>query len=76
VKSWVVPAIVVVILEYAFALTIGAHVGFRYTIPFAAYVILGLAFAGRSCGKSGGQTGGHNKAAAERHGPPSPLVLR
>ena len=45
-KSWVVPAIVVVILEYAFALTIGAHVGFRYTIPFAAYVILGLAFAG------------------------------
>lgn len=45
-KSWVVPAAVVVTLEYAFALIIGAHVGFRYTIPFKAYFILGLAFAG------------------------------
>jgi hypothetical protein len=46
VKSWAVPAAVVVFVEYAFALTIGAHVGFHYTIPFEDYFILGLAFAG------------------------------
>ena len=45
-KSWVVPAAVAVIVEYGFALSIGAHLGFRYEIPFKAYLILGLAFAG------------------------------
>jgi PAP2 superfamily len=50
-KSWVVPAVAIVALEYAVALMIGLAVGFRYSIPFGAYfiasatvVVLGLFF--------------------------------
>lgn len=44
--SWAVPATFIVAVEYLFALAVGARVGFRYQIPFATYMILGLAFAG------------------------------
>jgi PAP2 superfamily len=45
-KSWAIPAAIIVAVEYLFALAIGARVGFRYQIPFATYMILGIAFAG------------------------------
>ena len=45
-RSWAVPAAIIVAVEYVFALVIGARVGFHYRIPFETYVILGLAVAG------------------------------
>jgi PAP2 superfamily len=45
VKGWVVPAAVVVAIEYLFALVIGASVGFHYRIPFEAYAITGACIA-------------------------------
>lgn len=41
-KSWAVPSTIVVAIEYVVALLIGWHVGFRYSIPFAAYLISSL----------------------------------
>ena len=40
-KSWAVPAAIIVAVEYIFALLIGAKVGFHYRIPFATYAIVG-----------------------------------
>jgi len=45
-RSWAVPAAIIVAVEYVFAFVIGARVGFRYRIPFETYMILGIAFAG------------------------------
>jgi hypothetical protein len=46
--AWVVPSAIIVAIEYAFALALGIHVGFRYELPFTTYLILGLfaAFVG------------------------------
>ena len=44
-KSWVIPATVLVAVEYAFAFLIGAKVGFHYRIPFEAYAITGATTA-------------------------------
>jgi hypothetical protein len=41
-KSWAVPAAIIVSIEYAFALIIGARVGFHYSIPFSAYLVSAL----------------------------------
>jgi len=46
VKSWAIPAAIIVAVEYVFALSIGLRVGFHYRIPFETYMILGFAFAG------------------------------
>jgi hypothetical protein len=48
IKNWAVPAAIIIAVEYLFALLIGAKVGFRYQIPFAAYSAIGasIAFAG------------------------------
>jgi len=40
-KSWAVPAAIIVAVEYLVALLIGASVGFHYRIPFDAYAIAG-----------------------------------
>jgi hypothetical protein len=45
-KSWAVPAAIIVAVEYLFALTVGERVGFRYSIPFATYFITGLTIVG------------------------------
>src|SRR3954447_7050465 len=45
-KSWAIPAAIIVAIEYVFALSIGMRVGFHYRIPFGTYMLLGLAFAG------------------------------
>jgi len=45
-KSWAVPAAIIVAAEYLFAFLIGERVGFRYRIPFETYMMLGIAFAG------------------------------
>lgn len=45
-KTWAVPAAIIVGVEYLFAWLIGLRVGFHYHIPFGAYLILGSAFAG------------------------------
>jgi hypothetical protein len=45
-SSWVVPAALIVAVEYLFAFAIGVLVGFRYQIPFTTYMVLGLTFAG------------------------------
>lgn len=45
VASWAIPALIIVAIEYAFALTIGASVGFRYELPFTTYLVLGLTAA-------------------------------
>jgi hypothetical protein len=45
VRDWAVPATIVVAVEYAFALAIGARVGFHYRIPAESYAILGLTVA-------------------------------
>ncbi|HEX3423883.1 MAG TPA: phosphatase PAP2 family protein [Sphingomicrobium sp.] len=44
-KSWAVPAAIIVAVEYLFALLIGARVGFHYRIPFVAYAIIGTTIA-------------------------------
>jgi hypothetical protein len=44
-RSWAVPAAVVVAIEYLFALLIGFRVGFHYSIPFAAYAVTGAGVA-------------------------------
>jgi hypothetical protein len=41
-KSWAVPAAIIVAVEYIFALVVGDRVGFRYQIPFGTYLIVGL----------------------------------
>lgn len=44
-KSWAIPAVIMVAVEYVFALAIGARVGFHYQIPFAAYALVGAGVA-------------------------------
>jgi hypothetical protein len=41
-KAWAIPAALLISAEYAIALTIGATVGFHYSIPFSAYAITAL----------------------------------
>lgn len=41
IRSWAIPAAILVAIEYAFALIIGARIGFRYNIPFGDYAIIG-----------------------------------
>lgn len=45
-KSWLIPAAAIVLIEYATALLIGTRVGFHYSIPFEGYFIVGLTIAG------------------------------
>jgi hypothetical protein len=45
IKSWALPAAIIIAVEYAFALLIGAKVGFRYRIPFEIYAIIGASIA-------------------------------
>lgn len=45
-KSWALPAALIVAVEYVFAFAAGARVGVHYRIPFATYVLLGIAVAG------------------------------
>jgi hypothetical protein len=49
-KSWAIPATIVVAIEYLFAWVIGFGVGFHYRIPFESYAIggVGIALAGVS----------------------------
>lgn len=49
-RSWVIPATVVVALEYLAALLIGLHAGFRFSIPFTAYLITALIVAAATVG--------------------------
>jgi hypothetical protein len=44
-KSWAIPALILVSVEYLFAFLIGARVGFHYRIPFEAYAIAGATSA-------------------------------
>ncbi len=44
-RSWVLPATLVVATEYLVALLIGNWVGFRFSIPFMAYLISALVVA-------------------------------
>ena len=44
-KSWVVPAAIIVAAEYLFALAIGLRIGFHYRIPFQTYALVGLSIA-------------------------------
>jgi hypothetical protein len=44
-KSWAVPATIIVAVEYLFALLIGVRVGFRYRIPLEAYALIGAGIA-------------------------------
>lgn len=44
-KSWAIPAAIIVAVEYLFAFLIGARVGFHYRIPFEAYAIAGVTTA-------------------------------
>jgi hypothetical protein len=46
VKSWAVPAAIIVAIEYLFAFAIGARVGFHYQIPLVGYAIGGFVIAG------------------------------
>ncbi len=45
-RSWAIPAAIIVAIEYVFALAIGLRVGFHYRMPFETYLTLGLVFAG------------------------------
>jgi hypothetical protein len=45
-RTWAIPAAIIVAIEYLFAFAVGARVGFHYRIPFETYAILGMAFAG------------------------------
>ena len=45
-RTWAIPAAIIVAIEYLFAFAVAARVGFHYRIPFETYAILGLAFAG------------------------------
>lgn len=42
VAAWAVPAVLIIAVEYVAALGVGASVGFRYTLPWDAYLIAGL----------------------------------
>jgi hypothetical protein len=44
-RSWAVPAAIIVAVEYVVAFLIALHVGFHYRIPFAAYAITGASIA-------------------------------
>ena len=44
-KSWAVPAAIIVAVEYLVAFLIALKVGFHYRIPFAAYAITGASIA-------------------------------
>jgi hypothetical protein len=44
-KSWAIPATVIVAIEFLVCLLIGARVGFHYRIPFADYAIAGAGTA-------------------------------
>jgi hypothetical protein len=44
-KSWLIPAAIIVSVEYLFALLIGFRVGFHYRIPFDVYAIAGAGVA-------------------------------
>jgi hypothetical protein len=39
VAAWAVPAALIIAIEYAAALAVGVRVGFRYTLPWDAYLI-------------------------------------
>lgn len=45
-KSWAIPAAIIVAVEYLFAFAIGMKVGFRYQIPVDAYAVIGIGIAG------------------------------
>lgn len=45
-KSWALPAAIIVAAEYLVALMIGARVGFHYSIPFSSYFVAGLTVVG------------------------------
>jgi hypothetical protein len=40
-RAWVIPAAIIIATEYVAALAVGAWVGFRYTLPWDAYLIAG-----------------------------------
>lgn len=42
VAAWAIPAALIIAIEYAAALAVGARVGFRYTLPWDAYLIAGV----------------------------------
>jgi hypothetical protein len=44
--AWALPTVILLVIEYVIALVIGARVGFHYSIPLAAYMIVALAFVG------------------------------
>ena len=44
-RSWVMPAAIIVAIEYAAALLIGSRLGFRFSIPFSDYLITGILVA-------------------------------
>jgi hypothetical protein len=46
VTTWAIPAALIVAAEYAIALPIGVRVGFHYSIPFMAYVVIALMVVG------------------------------
>jgi len=48
VRAWVIPTLIIILIEYVAALSIGAAVGFNYSIPFVTFAVLGL-FIGGSC---------------------------
>lgn len=40
--AWVIPAAIIIATEYVAALAVGFRVGFRYTLPWDAYLIAGV----------------------------------
>ena len=44
-RSWVIPAAIIVATEYATALLIGFRLEFRFSIPFTAYLVTGIVVA-------------------------------
>lgn len=45
-RGWAIPAAMIVAVEYVAALLIGQSVGFRYSIPADAFLIIGLTIGG------------------------------
>lgn len=41
-RAWAIPALIIVLIEYACALVMGASVGFAYSIPFGQFALLGF----------------------------------
>jgi hypothetical protein len=44
--AWATPAAILIAAEYGFALLIGMRVGFHYSIPLVAYLVIGLTITG------------------------------